>query len=201
MDTGTLAQRERHALADLLLELGPDVPTLDEGWLTYDLAAHLWVRENDPVAGLGIAVPALNAVTEARIERAKRRFGFRALVAYVRSGPPALMRPVDGPVNTLEYLIHHEDARRGVDLATPGRELSAADDAEIMRRLPTMLLPLQVRPRGVRTVFVDERSGRRISAGRGATTVTVTGRPTELALYATGRERAAHVGVRRDPTA
>ncbi len=35
---------ERAALADLMAELGPDAPTLCEGWTTRDLAAHLVVR-------------------------------------------------------------------------------------------------------------------------------------------------------------
>ena len=38
--------RERLELCDLLLELGPDAPTLCEGWTTADLAAHLVLREH-----------------------------------------------------------------------------------------------------------------------------------------------------------
>ena len=46
--------RERHELSDLLDQLGPDQPTLCEGWTTADLAAHLVVRERDPRSGPGI---------------------------------------------------------------------------------------------------------------------------------------------------
>src|SRR5262245_9679824 len=42
-------RRERAALCDLLDRVGPDRPTLCEGWTTNDLAAHLWVRESDPL--------------------------------------------------------------------------------------------------------------------------------------------------------
>jgi hypothetical protein len=34
-------ERERQTLCDLLADLGPDAPTLCEGWTTLDLAAHL----------------------------------------------------------------------------------------------------------------------------------------------------------------
>src|SRR5262249_52743320 len=36
---------ERAELCDLLDELGPDAPTLLDGWTTRDLAAHLVLRE------------------------------------------------------------------------------------------------------------------------------------------------------------
>lgn len=45
--TGDLDQRERHELCDRFLALGPDAPTLNEGWTTKDLAAHLVVRKRD----------------------------------------------------------------------------------------------------------------------------------------------------------
>jgi len=44
--TASIDVRERLELCDLLLELGPDAPTLCEGWTTADLAAHLVLREH-----------------------------------------------------------------------------------------------------------------------------------------------------------
>ena len=44
------ARTEREALAYLMLELGPDAPTVNEGWTTRDLAAHQLVRERRPDA-------------------------------------------------------------------------------------------------------------------------------------------------------
>ena len=44
----SLARTERSALADLLDQIGPDQPTLCEGWTTRDLAAHLIARERRP---------------------------------------------------------------------------------------------------------------------------------------------------------
>jgi D-arabinose 1-dehydrogenase-like Zn-dependent alcohol dehydrogenase len=44
-------------------EVGPDAPTLCEGWTTYDLAAHLVLREGSPLAVAGIAFPPTAAWT------------------------------------------------------------------------------------------------------------------------------------------
>ena len=54
MTNRDLAQLERGRLCDLLLVVGPDHPTLCEGWTTADLAAHLVIRERKPLAGPGI---------------------------------------------------------------------------------------------------------------------------------------------------
>lgn len=199
MDKTSLAQRERHALCDLFLEVDPHLPTLCGGWVAYDLVAHLWVRENDPLAGAGIVLPvALGRVHEARIARARRLHGYEDLVRMVRQGPGRLspMRQFDASANALEFLIHHEDLRRGVTAEVAEREFSAADEDEVMTRLEG-LARLMLRSRTVRTVLVDAHGGRSIRAGHGPTTVTVTGAPTELALYAYGRARAAHVEVER----
>ena len=96
-----LDQQERLALCDLLIELGPEAPTLCEGWTTLDLVAHLVVRENHlrRVGGL-----------TAR----EKELGFAGLVERLRSGPPLVWQipGVRKPVNGLEFFIHHEDVRR-----------------------------------------------------------------------------------------
>ena len=58
------AQDERSELCDLLVDLGPDEPTLCEGWTTADLAAHLVVRERRPDSGPGIVWPPLAGYTD-----------------------------------------------------------------------------------------------------------------------------------------
>ena len=55
-----LDARERSELCDLFLAVGPEAPTLCDGWTTLDLAAHLVVREHDPRSGFAI----LGAVNE-----------------------------------------------------------------------------------------------------------------------------------------
>jgi hypothetical protein len=49
-----LDARERRELCDLFGDLGPEAPTLCEGWATMDLAVHLVVRERRPQASPGI---------------------------------------------------------------------------------------------------------------------------------------------------
>jgi hypothetical protein len=44
-------------LCDLLELLGPDADTLLAPWCTRDLAAHLYLRERDPLAGPGLVLP------------------------------------------------------------------------------------------------------------------------------------------------
>ena len=51
-----LWRSERDALCDLLIEKGPDAPTLCGDWTTRDLAAHLHIRENRPDAAVGIVI-------------------------------------------------------------------------------------------------------------------------------------------------
>jgi uncharacterized protein (TIGR03085 family) len=110
----SLAKVERQALCDLLAELGPDAPTLCEGWATADMAAHLVVRDRRPDAGPGLVVPALHRWTE-RVERARRdSTPYGELVRLVRAGPPLPMRlpVVNEAANAAEYFVHHEDVRR-----------------------------------------------------------------------------------------
>ena len=50
------AQIERQELCDLFESVGPDHPTLCEGWTAADLAAHLVLRENS-LKAFGLVVP------------------------------------------------------------------------------------------------------------------------------------------------
>ena len=60
---------ERAQLAQALLDVAPDAPTLCEGWQARHLAAHVVLRERSPMVGAGIAVPALSARAEAAIAK------------------------------------------------------------------------------------------------------------------------------------
>src|SRR5271167_4939891 len=106
------AQLERAELCDLLVELGPDAPTLCEGWRTADLAAHLVVRERRPDSGPGIVWAPLAGYTAKVLQKVRDKTPWPDLVATVRRGPPALLRPFDGPMNTIELYIHREDILR-----------------------------------------------------------------------------------------
>jgi uncharacterized protein (TIGR03085 family) len=185
---------EREALCDLFLELGPDAPTLCEGWTTADLAAHLVVRERRPVAAAGIVVGPLAGVTERAMEDEKAK-GYGAVVARVRGGPPPGPYRF-GPVrstNLNEFFVHHEDVRRP-NGRPPRTGMTALDDAlwRAIRRSAWLSLR-RLGPVGA--VLVRAGTGERVVARKGEPAVTLTGEPGELALYLTGRRSAAEVGL------
>jgi uncharacterized protein (TIGR03085 family) len=115
----SLAGAQRAGLCNLLEQSGPDAPTLCAGWTTYDLAAHLVLRERRPLQAAGIAVRALRPATAKAMRRLQERYGYADLVALLRSGPPpwSPMRvPWAEAGNVLEFFVHTEDVRR----AQPG---------------------------------------------------------------------------------
>lgn len=147
----TLARTERAALADLLAELGPDQPTLCEGWTTADLLVHLQLRERRPDAVLGMVLPPLAGWT-AKVTNEYRQRPWDQQIQALRSGPPAYSPlgwgPIDDKANSMEMFIHHEDARRGQPDWQP-RQLDE-DTREQLIALSTSFLAL----RGLRKVGV-----------------------------------------------
>ena len=109
------AQSERHALCNLFLEVGPDAPTLCEGWNTRDLAAHIIVRESRPDAAGGILIKPLAAYGE-KVRKGVALRDWKSLVEAIRNGPPRLspmrLTFLDRLTNTLEFFVHLEDVRR-----------------------------------------------------------------------------------------
>jgi uncharacterized protein (TIGR03085 family) len=198
-----LSRRERAALCDLMDAVGPDAPTLCEGWTTYDLAAHLVLREGSPLAAPGMVIPALEAVADRGMERLKARVAYAGVVDRVRHGPPrmSVLRPrrVERLANTIEYFIHHEDVRRAQPTWEP-RELDARDQDALWSRL-AMLGKVLARGSsvGVELVRTDAPVVRRIRAGE--PTLVVRGVPSELALFAYGRGAVADVELGGDPQA
>src|ERR1700753_2819253 len=63
----SIVQRERAAMVATFRAVGPDAPTLCEGWTTRDLTAHLLVRERRPDALPGILFAPLASHT-ARVQ-------------------------------------------------------------------------------------------------------------------------------------
>lgn len=190
-----LARRERSALCDTLLDVGPDAPTLCDGWTAKDLAAHLVVREHRPLASTGIWL----APMAGRTERAQAELiaqPWDELVAQVRARPawwhPArLGGPVEGLMDDGEFFVHHEDVRRGDGVARP-RDLDAADEAAVRKtlggvaRLAFRKVPVTV------VVHVTGQEPRTVHR-KGAGQVTLRGAAGELLLVAFGRGRAAEV--------
>lgn len=192
MGATEVLRAERAALCDTLERVGPDAPTLCEGWTAADLAAHLVVRERDVTAGPGIVLPGPFArYTRERMERVKRR-GFAAEVARLRDGPPPWFRGPMAAPNLAENFIHHEDLRR--PQGDDPREL----DDEVTNLLWSMLrrtARLQFRRArgiGLELVLPDERS--KVVRAR-EPLVKIEGPVGELYLFATGRKDAARVSI------
>ena len=187
--------RERRELSDRFDALGPDAPTLCEGWTTADLAAHLVVRERDPIGASGILVPRFEAFTARRMAGELAKHGYAGTVARVRSGPPlGPMRipPVRHAVNLVEFFVHHEDVRRANGL---GPRTDRGDlDGELWGFL-TRLAPFMVRRAAVPDVHLVlvRPDGTERRAGRGGDEVRITGTPAELVLELYGRKGAAEV--------
>jgi uncharacterized protein (TIGR03085 family) len=190
----SLAGAQRAGLCNLLEQSGPDAPTLCAGWTTYDLAAHLVLRERRPLQAAGIAVRALRPATAKAMRRLQERYGYADLVALLRSGPPpwSPMRvPWAEAGNVLEFFVHTEDVRR----AQPGwtaRPLQFAVQTALWLRLLHLRRLLGRRsPVGLELVRTDTPDARRVKPGEPA--VVVRGLPSELVLFCFGRRDVADV--------
>ncbi|WP_089157192.1 TIGR03085 family metal-binding protein [Micromonospora sp. NBS 11-29] len=188
------ARVEREALADLMLELGPDAPTVNEGWTTRDLAAHLLVRERRPDAAGGILLPPLRGYGEA-VRRRVAAGPYADLVARVRR--PPLWSPMSNPLtdelaNGMEFFVHHEDVRRARSGWRP-RELPAGQQEALWKRV-ALLARLALR-RFPAEVLVQAPGRGEVRVGRGGERLRVVGAPGELVLFLTGRQRVARVQI------
>lgn len=182
------APRERSALADLLVQVGPDARTLCEGWTTRDLAAHLVVRATRLDAAAGIMIPALAGHTK-RVQDKVATQNWTTLVAKVRQRPwwAALGEEA---TNGVEYFVHHEDVRRAQAGWQP-RALSPEFGAALWARLGTVArLALRRTPASVTITAPGHGS---ITAGRGGPGVDVLGTPAELIMFLSGRQQHADV--------
>ena len=187
-----LLLEERAQLCNTLEKLGPQAPTLCKGWLAEDLAAHLMIREHDPLALPGMALPGpFSNYTKAAMEKAKQQ-GFDKLVSTLRQGPPLLYK-LPGPLataNLVENWVHHEDLRRPAGEAP--RDSSPELDMVLSRVIPIQLRLAVMRVKGV-TIQAVLPDGRRTQSGKGIATVEIAGPVGELVLFLFGRGEAAQV--------
>ncbi|CAA9336377.1 MAG: hypothetical protein AVDCRST_MAG34-841 [uncultured Nocardioidaceae bacterium] len=195
----SIAASERALLCALAEEVGPGAPTLCAGWTVRDLVVHLLVREGHP-AGLATALPPLTRLLRRTTAKLSER-DFGSLVQRLRHGPPRyspLALPgADAMVNLLELYVHHEDIRRAQPDWAP-RPLPARTENGIWRTVTRTGRALTVRS----TVgVVAERSdtGERATWKGGEDAVVLRGQPSELALYAFGRQAQAVVETEGDP--
>lgn len=196
----------REVLAETLLAAGPDSPTLCEGWLTRDLAAHLYLRERKIAVGLGLLIPSLGKASEkatsALAEKLKSSDAYADLVKTFRGGPGALsplkIKALDETANLIEYFVHTEDIRRAGDRWAPRALDEAYSDAlwdELIKRAALLY-------RGVDLGIVLVRpTGPRHVAKRAPVSVAIVGEPGELLMHAHGRTSQALVTFEGQPDA
>jgi len=196
-------QAERRSLAATFAGTDPEQPTLCEGWTVRHLLAHLVQREHQPLARLADLLSRPDPGHEKRLGRlvdgARTPGGYDALLARFAQGPSrrSPMRWADEAVNFLEYVIHHEDVRRGGGLQPGPRPLPDAERDAVWSRLrgPSWL-GFRRAPVGV-TLALPSGPRQRVHRGEGG--VVLTGDPVELLLYASGRHRAADVELTGAP--
>jgi uncharacterized protein (TIGR03085 family) len=196
----SVASHERAALADLMLEVGPEAPTLCTGWDVRALAAHIVVRERRWDAGFGSVIPP--ALTWTRhVQAVYKAKPFEQVVAMLRSGPPwpnpLRLGAVDRTFSTSELFVHHEDVRRAAPTWAP-RELPERVQDALWRVLRGSVLFTMSGGRRPCTVALVRPSGDLLTVGRGEPAVSVTGEPAELVLFSYGRQSKAVVDLAGD---
>jgi uncharacterized protein (TIGR03085 family) len=193
---------EREELCSLLDELGPQAPTLLAPWTTHDLAAHLVLREHDPVAAPGLVVGGAWGRLAERRRAALTEEAFTDLVATVRSGPPRgyfRLEWVRRFPNLNEFFVHHEDVRRANGLGA--RANAPAEDVALFGNVTHASRFLSRRLRGAGLDLEWAGTARTVSARRGLPTARLRGLPGELLLYLFGRCDAADVEIIGSPDA
>jgi uncharacterized protein (TIGR03085 family) len=180
----------------LLGDLGPGAPTLLAPWTARDLAAHLVLRERDPLAGPGLVLSGAWRRLAQQRQSALAGRDFSLLVGALRSGPPpgffrlGWVRRLPG-LN--EFFVHHEDLRRANGRGP--RPLGRGMDEALWRNVGRAPWLLARRLRGAGLELQRAGTGRAVRARRGEPTARIAGPPGELLLYLFGRTGAAQVQV------
>ena len=190
----SFSSAERAKMVALFHKLGPDAPTLCEGWTTRDLAVHLWVRENRPDAAAGIFVNALSGCLEKESRKVAER-DFDELVDDWGRGPAAYnpVRFVDAQQNFVEHFVHHEDIRRANGMGP--RDFSARIKQQMhsyLKPLAKVALrkserPVILQPEGLPRIVAADTHG---VVEKGDAVVRVSGEVGELILWSFGRDAA-----------
>jgi len=192
----SLARREREALCDLALELGPGAPTAP-GRSVEDLVAHLLLIERHPYGVAGLTQPRFAKYTR-RSRAGERERGFPEMVERLRHpGLTPWLLPFDARrLTTLELVVAHEDMRRAGKEWKP-RTTTQADDNALWRRLrlSSRRLVRQVGiPRDVSVVLERSdppKSRMRVRPGQGP--LVIRAKPLELVYLLHGGRRHYNV--------
>ena len=186
----SIVQRERAAMVATFRAVGPDAPTLCQGWTARDLTAHLLVRERRPDAMPGILFSPLASYTARVQDKLTASTKWDDLVELFDAGPPlfSAFRVLDPVASIHEMFVHHEDVLR-VQTGWKPRELDAKTTKAIKRRVPLVsraALSKAMAALPARLTLSTPDGQTVATVGRGSP-VTVTGEPLELLLFAFGR--------------
>ncbi|MCU6478880.1 TIGR03085 family metal-binding protein [Arthrobacter sp. A2-55] len=200
-------ETERLALVATFRQADPDAPTLCEGWTVRTLLGHLVQREHNPWARMldttARPVPGQERRLGALVATARTAAGYEALVQQFAAGTGPLnpMTWLGDGGQLLEYVVHHEDVRRGTGNKDP-RTLPAGQLDALWKNLPLMArftyrrcpVGVSIASPGRGTTAVHKApSGSRPAA------VVLAGDPVEVALCVSGRQRAANIEVTGSP--
>jgi uncharacterized protein (TIGR03085 family) len=201
-----LEAAERARFTDLLDELGPDAPTLCEGWTARDLAAHMVVIEH-PEAWVGGGSSRRFAIANRlhdRVMDRERAKPWPEQVERLRRGPvggPFAWSVVRERMYIREYLIHHEDLRRANGLG-PRTDVPELEEIAWKKVRTVGKFGLRRAARAAGTSLEVERfGGPLIHVNPGKRVAHITGAPIELLLFAFGRRGAADVQISGDEEA
>ncbi|QGU02239.1 hypothetical protein CKALI_06885 [Corynebacterium kalinowskii] len=174
---------ERARLVQSLLSVGPDAPTLCEGWTAHHLAAHLLIRERKLLATAGMFVPPLSGITDRAMASQLGR-PFEDVVQEWGRGPRGAWKLIDKKVNVAEHFVHHEDVRRPQGMEARG--FSTPEIAELYAALRTASAAfgqssavVELWPHGQLPIYAGDRHA--------AERVQIHGDVGELLLYTFGR--------------
>ncbi len=136
--------------------------------------------------------PKLANYTDKVRRTVRDRTPWETLVETVRRGPPLLLRPFDGPMNTIEFFIHVEDVRRAQNGWEPRGISSELAEALWKRVGPGGMA------KSVGATIVITSPGRPVKQGGTGPLLTVAGDPGELTMFGAGRQDAAMVEITGD---
>ena len=190
---------EHAALVETFKSADPDAPTLCSGWTTRHLLAHLVQRDRHPLRNAADMIanrkPGEERFMSRLVADAASPAGYEALIERFAAGP-SRRNPINWAgeaVNFLEYVIHHEDVRRGgADPAQP-RTLLPGLRYAIWRRLASQAKFAYRQEAG--GVILAVPGGERKVVKEGSDPMVISGEPVELALHTYGRAAAAHVTI------
>lgn len=196
---------ERAALVATARRVDPDAPTLCDGWTVRHLMAHLVLREQRPVRLLLDMIssrePGNERFMSKLVDNARSQDGYRALIDRFERGAPwwQPLTWMGDRAHLLEYVVHHEDIRRGTDSPEKPRAVPHDMAQAIVRHLAVSArLAFRRSPVGVAL----QMSGHPAQVvKKGEDIVTIAGPAVELALHAFGRRASAAVEITGSPSA